>query len=147
MKFDITIASSRYASQIAILTQELGYKANAKDTETWLTQLGDSPLHCVYIAVSDNHVCGWLVVEKRMFLESGTKAEITGLVVGKQYRCLGIAQALVKAAQNWAMEQGLQTMVVRSNVERVESHLFYPKVGFDRSKTTHVYTKSLKDSE
>lgn len=147
MKFEITTARSEHANQIAKLTQELGYTANTKDTETWLTHLSRSPLHCVYIAVVDNQVCGWLVVEKRMFLESGTKAEITGLVVGKQYRCLGIAQALVRAAQEWAIEQGLETMVVRSNIEREESHLFYPKVGFERSKTTHVYTKSLKDNE
>ena len=147
MKFEIMTARSEYANQIVTLTQELGYTANTTDTETWLTQLSCSPLHCVYIAVVDNQVCGWLVVEKRMFLESRTKAEITGLVVGKQYRCFGIAQALVRAAQEWAIEQGLETMVVRSNIEREESHLFYPKVGFERSKTTHVYTKSLKDIE
>ncbi len=143
MNVEIATASQEDAKQIAQLTSELGYFANDEETENWLAQLTASPMHSVFIAIKDNCVCGWLVVEKRLFLESGLKAEITGLVVGHDYRRLGIAQALVEKAQEWAVNQGLEKIVVRSNIERKESHAFYPKVGFKKSKTTRVYVKDL----
>jgi hypothetical protein len=33
--------------------------------------------------------------------------------------------------------------VVRSNVERVESHPFYEGIGYQRTKTSHIYRKEL----
>ena len=32
---------------------------------------------------------------------------------------------------------------LRSNVARPEAHAFYPALGFERSKTQHVYRKAL----
>jgi len=38
-------------------------------------------------------------------------------------------------------------MVVRSNIARTESHVFYPGAGFTRMKTQHVYLRgSAPDS-
>jgi GNAT superfamily N-acetyltransferase len=50
---------------------------------------------------------------------------------------------LVQAAEDWAADRGLRSIVVRSNVIRPESHSFYKQIGYTQSKTQHVYTKSL----
>ena len=34
-------------------------------------------------------------------------------------------------------------LFLRSSVDRTEAHMFYPALGFERSKTQHVYRKSL----
>ncbi|ASK53383.1 histone acetyltransferase [Vibrio tarriae] len=143
MRFEAVQAKMDISKDLAQLTSELGYKASHKETENWLSELISSPLHFVFVAVSDLNVCGWIVVEKRVFLESGFIAEITGLIVGAEYRRNGIAEALVNAAEKWASSQGLKQIVVRSNVSREESHVFYRSIGFTHSKTSHVYVKRL----
>lgn len=144
MRYWITNATLEHAPSIAELTAELGYPANITDTQHWLEALLDSPDHSVLLAASDTQLYGWLVVEKRLTLEAGYKAEITGLVVSAKCRRMGVGQALVSAAEGWAAEQGLNRLVVRSNIARAESHDFYQSIGFVRKKTAHVYEKGVE---
>ncbi|WP_394179791.1 GNAT family N-acetyltransferase [Marinomonas posidonica] len=143
MLFEIIPARLKDADDIMHLTQALGYEANREETSLWLQSLVHSASHHVFVAVCEGKVSAWLVVEKRLFLESGYKAEITGLVVGENYRRYGIAKALVSAAEGWAKEQGLAKIVVRSNISREDSHLFYAAMGFRCAKTSHVYDKAI----
>lgn len=143
MQFDIVPATTKFSLQVAQLTSELGYQVSTQETSAWLDELIHSPLNCVLLAVSGSRICGWIVAQKSLYLESGYKAEITGLVVGEKYRRNGIAESLVKGVEEWASEQGLKRVDVRSNAARKESHIFYPSVGFEHSKTSHVYTKFL----
>ncbi|SDH91662.1 Ribosomal protein S18 acetylase RimI [Vibrio xiamenensis] len=143
MQFYIESATMDMSGDIAQLTAELGYTTSVDETKHRLEALLGSSTHCVLVAVSDSNVCGWLVVEKRLFLESGCSAEITGLVVGKAFRRRGIANALVSAAEQWACSLGLTRLVVRSNAARKESHDFYPSAGFSHTKTSQVYVKPL----
>ena len=56
-------------------------------------------------------------------------------------KCIGTL--LVNAAQQWALAANLPQLLVRSNVVRDVSHVFYAGLGFSRIKTQHVYVKSL----
>ena len=76
-------------------------------------------------------------------LESGERVEIVGLIVGAESRRSGIGAALVHAAEDWAVEQQLQVISVRSSIARIESHPFYERLGYIRSKTQHAYLKRL----
>ena len=131
------------ADAIAALTQELGYSTTSSQTAEILTKLLVSTNHGVFVALTQQHVCAWLVVEKRITLETGVKAEITGLVVSKQARRQGLGEALVRMAEEWSRERGIKHLVVRSNTRREASHHFYPSVGFEPTKTSQVYVKSL----
>ncbi|MFV0573983.1 MAG: GNAT family N-acetyltransferase [Vibrio sp.] len=142
MELSVTPACVEFSEQISQLTAELGYQVNVENTAAWLNVLIDSPLHAVFVVQNaEQDICGWIVVEKRLILESGFSAEITGLVVGAAFRRQGVAKLLVDAAENWAHEQQLNRLVVRSNAKRVESHLFYPSIGFEHTKTSEVYVK------
>jgi GNAT superfamily N-acetyltransferase len=66
-----------------------------------------------------------------------------GLVVSESCRRRGVGRSLVKRAEQWAAEIGAETLVVRSNTKRVESHRFYPALGFSLAKTQAVYRKGL----
>jgi hypothetical protein len=50
---------------------------------------------------------------------------------------------LVLAAEQWAETVSAEAIVVRSNVNRLESHSFYPALGYPPIKTQRVYRKSL----
>lgn len=78
-----------------------------------------------------------------MTLESGERIEIVGLVVSAAVRQGGVGRRLVDDAEQWAVSQGFDTIGVRSNVARAESHPFYERLGYVRGKTQHVYGKAL----
>jgi GNAT superfamily N-acetyltransferase len=77
-------------------------------------------------------------------LESGFIVEIAGLVVAEDCRRAGAGRALVQQAERWAGARGAESLVVRSNTLRTESHRFYPALGFLLSKTQAVYGKQLR---
>ena len=87
---------------------------------------------------------GWLQVEIRQILESGEFAEITGLVVDKDYRRKGIAASLVSQAEEWAKMKGEEEIRVRTNLLRLESLPFYRSLGFGETKRQVVFLKGLK---
>ena len=130
------------ASEIARLNGEFGYSACSESAETNLLAMISSENHAVIVCEeSAGHVLGWVVVEKRISLETGEKAEITGLIVDPVARREGIGKALVLAAEQWAQEKGLYKTVARSNVTRAESHRFYKDLAYVRGKTQHYYSK------
>ena len=144
MNITITQPQLNDYSEITALTNELGYSAAENQTKEWLGYLLQSENHKVLIAVNEiSQLCGWVVVEKRISLEAGFKAEITGLVVGECFRRFGVGKKLVSAAENWAAENGLSKIVVRSNIQREESHVFYKNIGFSFKKSAHNYEKNL----
>ena len=64
-------------------------------------------------------------------------------MVDEEHRGRGAGRALVGAVEAWAGARGLPLMTVRSNVVRAESHPFYERLGYVRSKTQHAYRKHL----
>lgn len=132
------------AAEISRLSTELGYPASASEISIRLALLRERPEHYVFVVGEENaRLLGWLAVEKRLLLESGAKVEIVGLVVDREARRLGVGKALVAAAEEWARDQGMEKIFVRSNVVRPDSHPFYESLGYRRAKTQHFYLKEL----
>lgn len=132
------------SAEIARLSGELGYPATTEEIRSNLSSLLESP-NCFVAVASGNGklLYGWMAVERRVCLESGEWAELTGLVVTASARRTGIGKALVCCAEQWAARQGLRAIRVRSNIARAESHPFYERLGYLRKKTQHNYEKPL----
>ena len=131
------------AAVIANLATELGYPTKESEMKRRIEKLLQSSTYFLAVAEYQSRVIGWVAAEKRLLLESGERAEIVGLIVTSSARRRGTGLALVKAAEKWAMEQGMPSISVRSNVARVESHPFYERLGYVRTKTQHAYAKQL----
>jgi len=134
------------SADIARLTTELGYATDAGAISDRLSKIANKPDQLLLVAVVEENVAGWMQAHASEVLESGFRVEIVGLVVGENYRRHGVGRSLVQRAEQWASEIGAAAIVVRSNTTRVESHLFYPALGFRSSKTQAVYKKALKKS-
>ena len=132
------------AAAIAMLTVELGYEADREAIQSRLARLKGRGDHKVVVALEEEKIVGWMQVHASDVLESGFRAEIVGLVVSERSRRRGVGRSLVSRAEQWAVEIGAEAIVVRSNTKRVESHSFYPALGFTSSKTQAVYRKQLK---
>jgi len=131
------------AEAISRLTTELGYPSTVDEIVQRLDVLLRADTRFIVVAEQDSAVVGWVAAERRLLLESGERVEIVGLIVGAEARRSGIGAALVQAAEDWAVEQKLQVISVRSSIARVESHPFYERLGYIRSKTQHAYMKRL----
>lgn len=132
------------AAEIAALTTELGYAASGEQMHSRLLWLQSAHGHWVGVAEQpDAPLLGWVHVAHRFTVEEGASAEILGLVIGASARRRGVGTALVEAAERWSRRLGVATIKVRSNSARSESHLFYPALGYMRTKSQHVYAKGL----
>ncbi|NOT43373.1 MAG: GNAT family N-acetyltransferase [Acidobacteria bacterium] len=128
---------------ISRLNEGLGRHAEGGAIKASLARLLGSERDLVVVAESDGRVVGWVHAAEREILGSGRRSEIVGLVVDDAYRGRGTGRSLVAEAEAWARSRGIAEVVVRSNIVRPESHPFYERLGYARSKTQHVYRKPI----
>jgi GNAT superfamily N-acetyltransferase len=140
--FKVRAATEADAAPIAALSRELGYPEETGTMRDRLRRILPRDDHRVYVAErGGGGVCGWIQAHSSDVLEYGFRVEITGLVVSGEMRRHGVGRSLVAQAEKWASEISAGTIVVRSNAKRVESHEFYPALGYIASKTQVVYRK------
>jgi ribosomal protein S18 acetylase RimI-like enzyme len=141
---NIRRATAQDAGAIALLTAELGYSTNAAAVRSRIEAIGASPSDLLLVAADGgDQIIGWLQAHSAHILESGFRVEITGLVVSSKIRRGGVGRLLVAAAERWAIDIQAEALIVRSNIQRVESHAFYQALGFSGTKTQQVYRKSV----
>jgi len=137
-------AETADAAAIARLCGQLGYPSSATDVERRLAQALHGSDAAVFVADSaGDGVVGWVHARALHLLTRDACAEIGGLVVEEGQRGRGIGGRLMAAAEDWARQQGLGTLRLRSNVIRDEAHAFYRARGFTDSKTSLLFTKTL----
>lgn len=135
------------AAEIARLSHELGHPVDIQVLAARLHLLLADERHCILVACKldiSQVLLGWAAAEHRLLLESGERIELIGLVVDAHARRQGIGRALLAATEQWALERKVDSLLVRSNVLRPESHSFYLDLGYSRSKTQHVYMRRLQ---
>ena len=137
-------ATAQDAEPIARLSETLGYTAVVEITRARLVHILSSEADLMLVAESEaGTIVGWLQAHAAHIIESGFRVEITGLVVAVDARRRGTGRALVVEAERWARGISAEAIVVRSNVQRTESHAFYPALGYVQTKTQAVYRKAL----
>ena len=129
------------AAEIARLSTQLGYPVEASAMAARLVRWLPDADHFIRVIADGPRLLGWITAERRLSLESGDSIEITGLVVDRTIHRGGVGSTLVAAVADWARSQGDAHLIVRSNVARVESHPFYERLGFTRTKSQHVYRR------
>ena len=130
------------AEAVAELAAELGYPNEAQKIRKRLAMILQPDLLLVAVDATDTPVA-FIQANRSCIIEIGFHAEIVGLVVSTKARRKGIARKLVAEVERWAKGIGAETVVVRSNTQRAESHIFYPAMGYRTIKTQAVYEKHL----
>ena len=133
------------APEVAELSGILGYPVDRETMQRRLAQLGGREHHAIFVADNGKNLAGWIHGAERNLLVVERIVEICGLVVAAGQRGSGVGRRLIEAVEEWARGRGFAEVSVRSNVARPESHPFYEKLGFSRTKTQHVYRKRLQD--
>lgn len=142
----IRLAKSEDAQRIAVLCYLLGYSTSEEQVQKRLKLLSNNQEHIVYVAyLPDEPVIGWVHVYVIKSLVVGSAALIGGLIVNPEYRSRGAGRLLMQNAEQWAKEQGCETLQLRSNVVRQEAHHFYEQIGYTAFKTQLAFYKDLSN--
>jgi GNAT superfamily N-acetyltransferase len=139
----VRIPDAGDAPRLDGLVVELGYPSRPLEIRLRLERILAAPGDFLRVAEVGGDLVGWVHAAEEELFESGRRCEIRGLVVHRPARRAGVGRALVAAVETWARGRGLPEVSVRSNVVREESHPFYERLGYVRTKTQHVYRKSL----
>jgi len=148
MMVTIRKADAGDAAAVASLSGELGYPVSEVDIGARLRRINEMPDHTVLVACApDGVILGWADVGVTFHLQSGSYAEIGGLVVTASARRGGIGKELVARAEEWAFARGVKRMVVRCNAVREEAHRFYLREGYQQTKTSAIFEKRFRSGE
>jgi GNAT superfamily N-acetyltransferase len=139
----IKTAAETHAQRLMELCIQLGYKTNYNEIKERLLKIIADENSILFIAEQNSKVIGFIHVSIRSTIESGEMAEITGLVVDESFRGKGIGKSLVKGAEEWAKLKRQNTLRVRTNIIRTETHIFYRNIGFEEKKKQTVFQKKL----
>jgi N-acetylglutamate synthase-like GNAT family acetyltransferase len=140
---EIRKATRNDAARLAELNGVLGYPVTAEVMAERLEGLLKSETDTILVADDDGTVAGWIHGRIQEILAAGRMGEICGLVVADDQRGRGVGRQLAEAVEKWVHSRGLESVTVRSNVVRPESHAFYERIGYVRFKTQHAYRKKL----
>lgn len=137
-------AHERDLTELASLAGELGYPLAPAIISANLLQIVARPEHCLLVACdAEDRAIAFLHAYQRISLASVPSVEIAGLVVAADWRGQGVGRRLIHALQDWARQQGVMVLRLRSNVQRDDAHRFYQQLGFRISKTQLALVKNL----
>ena len=132
------------AEAVAQLSGELGYPAAVPKMADRIRSYRALADHVTYVAcLAEDRVVAWIDVGVAHHLQAEPYAEIGGLVVANGMRNANIGSRLVARAEQWAAERGIRTVRVRSQIARERAHRFYLRLGYERTKTSAVFSKEI----
>ena len=143
MKLSIRQANRRDYIPITILTKQLGYPLPENEIRENLEAIGHNKNEIIYVMTDKEEVIAWIHIFHAIRLESGSFAELGGLVVEERYRGKGIGKQLLEKACEWCRQMGIPKLKLRSNVIRKDAHRFYFRHGFKETKEQKVLELSL----
>jgi GNAT superfamily N-acetyltransferase len=144
MKCDIREAQLSDAAMISQLTEQLGYAVPVEEIERRIRAIEADKNHAVVVACApDGCVVGWIDLGLTFHLQTGRYCEIGGLVVAESARSNGIGKDLVAYAEKWGASEGMNKVLVRSNIKRSDAHRFYLREKYEMVKTSAVFEKKL----
>ncbi len=131
------------AEAISTLSHQLGYPATLEACRERIDAILQHPDHCVFVAVVDEHVVGWIHGFHTINLESDPFVAIAGLVVDEKHRRMGVGKMLIDKVIEWSVSKKCGRVRVRCNAARKASHLFYEALDFRDVKEQKIFDRQI----
>ena len=129
---------------LADLATQLGYLSTPEQVRPRLEDLlSHTDENAVIVAELDGHVVGWVHAHITRLLVNDPEVEIDGLVVDEGVRGQGVGDALMRAAEGWALDHGCSSVYLRSNTMRTQAHEFYKRLGYEIIKSQYALRKTF----
>jgi GNAT superfamily N-acetyltransferase len=129
------------------LSAELGYPADSQEMRERIARVTGSDDEVVFVGCAEGKVIAWIDVCICHHLATGVYGEIAGFIVSDGYRSAGVGRKLIRQAEKWIAERGIDRVIVRSRTIREAAHRFYLREGYSQTKTSAVFSKTLNAAE
>lgn len=139
----ITAMAEAHLAAVAKLVVDLGYADQAAGIAGRFRELAKDPDHGLFVAVAGDSVVGFLHVFARRALHTKHAAQVLAMAVAPSYRRGGIGSLLLAAAEAWAAERGLASVMLYSAGGRNDAHGFYAACGYAPNTGVNRYDKTL----
>jgi len=119
--------------ELTLLINELGYHTSVNEMESRFKIISAHPDYKTIVAVANGEIVGVSGLCKGIFYEkNGMYMRILVFIVKQNSRKKGIGKLLIRACEDWAAEQGLNTILINSGnrEERIDAHEFYKEMGY-----------------
>jgi ribosomal protein S18 acetylase RimI-like enzyme len=126
------------------LLRQLGYDVRKTEIRQRIDAVVSAPDHHAFVAVLDNSVIGLAHVYERAALEKPLEAVVQSLIVDRQHRGNGVGKMLMQAAESWAENRGVASVVLHTRVDREDARQFYAKLNYETLATSNLMRKRLK---
>lgn len=143
---ELTLRSAQDLDAVALagLSTQLGYPTQPEEALARLREIRSRPDHAIIVGhYGEERVIGFVHVHARVLLETPPFGELGGLAVDMEHQQQGIGRRLLEAAERWAVEQGLTSMRIRTNVVRETAHAFYTRLGYRALKRQTTFVKEF----
>jgi len=132
-----------YSVIYSLVVSELGYAQT--DYGKFCTRLdimnADVNLSTIVAAV-EGKVAGFIGLSKGIAYNiDGEYMQVSALAVSKEHQRKGIGSRLTKWAENFAVSNGITTIVLTSRLHRTDAHAFYESNGY--VKKSYGFKKDL----
>ena len=115
------------------LMSDLGYPSNLIEMKKRIARIHSNPFYSTFVAEMNGVVVGMVGIRQLFTYEfDNVVTQISALVTKKEYRNKGIGRALVRYAEEWAIQEGSDVIVLTSGnkEERLKAHEFYKLNGY-----------------
>jgi len=133
MQIDIRLADSGDDAPICeLIKNELGYQQlDADKLCARLRRMEADDRHATAVAVVDGQVAGFIGLYRGIAYNcDGEYIQILALAVSERYRRKGVGSRLLRWAETYAAERGINSFGVNSGVHRAGAHIFYERSGY-----------------
>ncbi|MEO2207905.1 GNAT family N-acetyltransferase [Paenibacillus pabuli] len=140
MSQDVTIRSSTTEDlqDMVILMDQLGYPTTYAEMKERYAHIAADANFNTLVAEVRGRVVGLIGLQTSYLYEkNGQHCRIMALIVHDQFRGTGIGRQLILAAEQWAADQGVDSLSLNSGnrPDRVAAHEFYRQLGFTAGST------------
>jgi len=135
--------TTEHTHNVRRLSEQLGYPLSVAQIEANINSVANSEHSIAFVALYNHKIVGWIYSFRALLIESNPFIEIGGLIVDENYRNNGIGRKLVEKIKEWAIENAINELTVRSNIPRAEAHKFYLNNGFTEIKQQKVFQMHL----
>ena len=119
---------------LALLMDDLSYATTVAEMYTRFKAILGHPDYKTILVEANNEIVGMAGLHKGNYYEkNGMYLRVLAFVVKESSRKRGVGKSLIKAIEDWAVEQGLNSVIINSGnrPDRIIAHSFYQKMGYE----------------